>query len=219
MFKLRRSITRNTTSIFFFLLSGFLFSVSSFAQDGHALFTANCASCHAVNKKLTGPALAGVEDRWPSRDKIHDWVHNSTKVIQSNDAYAVGLFNEYNKTQMTAFPQLSTKDIDAILDYVKLEAGKATAATAGPTTNAAAPEENSDRTIVFGVLTLILAIVAFTLLYINANLKKMADDKEGVPAHEPIPFYRNKSYITIFTLVLFLIGGYLITDGAVDLFL
>jgi hypothetical protein len=121
------------------------------------------------------------------------------------------------KPKWTAFPQLSPKDIDAILDYVKLEASKAAATTAGPATSAAAPEDNSDRTIVFGVLTLILAIVAFTLLYINANLKKMADDKEGVPAHEPIPFYRNKSYITIFTLVLFLIGGYLITDGAVGL--
>ena len=44
------------------------------------------------------------------------------------------------------------------------------------------PEDDSDKTLLFGVLTLILAIVAFTLLYINANLKKMADDKEGVPA-------------------------------------
>ena len=217
MFKLRRSSPRNTVLLSFFSISCLLFSVNSFAQDGHALFTANCASCHSVNKKLTGPALAGVEDRWPSRDKIHDWVHNSAKVIQSGDQYALSLFNEYNKTQMTAFPQLSPKDIDAILDYVKLEASKAAATTAGPATSAGAPEDNSDRTIVFGVLTLILAIVAFTLLYINANLKKMADDKEGVPAHEPIPFYRNKSYITIFTLVLFLIGGYLITDGAVGL--
>ena len=216
MLKLRRSSPRNTVLLSFFSISCSLFSVTSFAQDGHALFTANCASCHAVNKKLTGPALAGVEDRWPSRDKIHDWVHNSTKVIQSNDAYAVGLFNEYNKTQMTAFPQLSTKDIDAILDYVKLEAGKASI-TPIPGPNSAAPEESSDRTIVFGVLTLILAIVAFTLLYINANLKKMVDDKEGVPSLEPIPFWRNKSYITIFTLVLFLIGGYLLTEGAVGL--
>jgi hypothetical protein len=79
--------------------------------------------------------LAGVEDRWPSRKKVHDWVHNSAKVIQSDDAYAVSLFNEYNKTQMTCISRkLSTKDIDAILDYVKLEAGKATAVTAGPPT-------------------------------------------------------------------------------------
>ena len=61
--------------------------------------------------------------------KIHDWVHNSAKVIQSGDPYAVSLFNEFNKTQMTPFPQLSDKDIDAILDYVKSAAGKATASS------------------------------------------------------------------------------------------
>ncbi len=218
MLKLRRFILLSTSIKSTFLITGFLFSIASFAQDGHALFTANCASCHKVDKKLVGPALAGVESRWPSRDKIHAWVHNSTKVIQSNDPYAVSLFNENNKTQMTAFPQLSDKDIDAILDYVKSEAGKASttaSVAAGGTTETS--EDNSDKTLLFGILTLILAIVAFTLLYINANLKKMADDKEGVPAHEPIPFWRNKSYIIIFTLVLFLIGGYFITEGAVGL--
>lgn len=196
-----------------------MFSVAGFAQDGKALFTSNCASCHAVNKKLTGPALAGVEDRWPDKAKLHAWIHNSAKVIQSGDAYAVSLFNEYNKTSMTPFPQLSDKDIDAILAFIKTEAGKATAVAATPgggNPNVAAGDE-SDKSLVFGVLTLILAIVAFTLLYINANLKKMADDKEGVPSMEPIPFYRNKTYITLFTLVLFLIGGYLITEGAVGL--
>jgi cytochrome c551/c552 len=219
MFKLRRFITLRSSIKSTFLIAGFLFSLSSFAQDGHALFTANCASCHAVNKRLTGPALAGVEDRWPNRAKIHDWVHNSTKVIQNGDPYAVSLFNEFNKTQMTPFPQLSAKDIDAILDYVKAEAGKATAvaSTPGGGTSAEAATEESDKTLIFGVLTLILAIVAFTLLYINANLKKMADDKEGVHAAEPIPFWRNKTYITLFTLVLFLVGGYLITEGAVGL--
>jgi hypothetical protein len=112
---------------------------------------------------------------------------------------------------------LSPKDIDAILDYVKSEAGKATAVAAVPAGGAATKAGDSDKTLMFGVLTLILAIVAFTLLYINANLKKMADDKEGVPALEPIPFWKNKTYIITGTLILFLIGGYLITEGAIGL--
>ena len=46
-----------------------------YAQDGAAIFQQNCASCHAVNKKLTGPALAGVEDRWSDKAKLHAWIH------------------------------------------------------------------------------------------------------------------------------------------------
>lgn len=218
MFKLRRSSIIRTPIKSIFVIAGFLFSIASFAQDGRALFQANCASCHKVNEKLVGPALAGVEDRWPSVDKIHDWVHNSTKVIQSGDPYAVSLFNEYNKMQMTAFPQLSGKDIDAILTYVKTEAGKATAAASLPgTPGTATSSDNGDKSLLFGILTLILAIVAFTLLQINANLKKMADDKEGIPAHEPISFWKNKTYITFGTLIIFLIGGYFVTEGAVGL--
>ena len=37
-----------------------LFSNNSFSQDGKALFTQNCASCHQVNKKVVGPALAEI---------------------------------------------------------------------------------------------------------------------------------------------------------------
>ncbi|MBV9963380.1 MAG: c-type cytochrome [Parafilimonas sp.] len=217
MFKLRRIISRKASVRSILFIVTILFSVASFAQDGHALFQSNCASCHAVNKKLVGPALAGVQDRWPDPNKIYDWVHNSTKVIQSGYPYAVSLFNENNKVQMTPFPQLSNKDIDAILAYVKTEAGKAPAPPTDGGGVTVTAEDNGDKTLMFGVLTLILAIVAFTLLYINANLKKMADDKEGVPAHEPIPFWRNKTYITLFTLVIFLIGGYLVTQGAIGL--
>jgi mono/diheme cytochrome c family protein len=216
MFKLRRIATIKFFSPLF-LLAGLSFFNPSSAQDGHALFMANCASCHKVDQKLVGPALAGVESRWPDRKAIHAWVHNSAAVIKSGDPYAVSLFNEYNKTPMTPFPQLSEKDIDAILDYVKTEAGKTATAATTATTGTATTQENGDKSLLFGVLTLILAIVAFTLLQINANLKKMADDKEGIPAHEPIPFWRNKTYITFITLILFLIGGYFLTQGAIGI--
>ena len=43
-------------------------------KDGMALFKANCAACHAIDRKVVGPALSGVWDRWESEDKLVEWV-------------------------------------------------------------------------------------------------------------------------------------------------
>ena len=184
------------------------------AQDGKALFQANCAACHAVNKKLTGPALAGVEDRWPDKAKLHAWIKNNAAVLKSGDKYANDLYVEYNKTAMNLFPNITDKEIDAILGYIKTVPAATTTAAANP---AEAKGGESDNTLLFGILTLILAVVALTLLQVNANLKKLADEKEGLPAIEPVPFWRNKSYIAFLTVVLFIVGGYLTSKGAMAL--
>ena len=187
------------------------------AQDGKALFQANCASCHAVNKKLTGPALAGVEDRWPDKAKLHAWIKNNAAVLKSGDKYANDLFVENNKIAMTQFPNITDKEIDAILGYIKTVPAAGATAAAGAANPAEAKGAESDNTLLFGILTLILAVVALTLLQVNANLKKLADKKEGLPAIEPVPFWRNKSYIAFLTVVLFIVGGYLTSKGAMAL--
>lgn len=88
------------------------------AVVGEALFKANCSSCHnASDKKSTGPGLLGVRDRIPSRQWGYDWVHNSSALIASGDMYANKIFNDYNHSTQTLFPQLKNEDIDAILDY------------------------------------------------------------------------------------------------------
>ena len=208
-----KSITKKLTFIAALSFT-VLFSNNSFSQDGKALFSQNCASCHAVNKQLTGPALAGVEDRWPDKAMLHAWIKNNQQVIKSGYPYAVNLYNSFNKTAMNLFPNLTDKEIDAILAYIKsVPAGPApTAPTPG-----GEPAESSDNTLLFGILTLILAIVAFVLLQVNANLKKLADDREGVPAMEPVPVWRNKIYIMFGTLVLFMVGGYYTVMGAIGL--
>ncbi|MFY0252840.1 c-type cytochrome [Chitinophaga sp. 30R24] len=186
---------------------------------GKALFQTNCASCHNVHKRLTGPALAGVEDRWPDKKLLHQWIHNSPAVLASGDKYANDLFNEYNKTQMTTFPQLSDGDIEDILAYVSVEAKNTGASTAS--TNPAAPaaegEKGSDNSLLFGIITLVLAVVALILMQINSNLNKLAGDKEGVPTPDPVPFYKNKAYLALVILVLFMVGGYFTINGAVGL--
>jgi mono/diheme cytochrome c family protein len=186
------------------------------AQDGKALFSANCASCHAVNKKLTGPALAGVEDRWPEKKNLYAWIKNSAAFLKTGDAYANNLYNEYNKVAMNQFPGLSDADIDAILAYIKTVPAPGAAPAGGAAAGATAPAE-SDNSLVFGILSLILAVVAIILLQVNNNLKKLSDEKLGVTPETPVPFYRNKRYIAFTAILLFVLGGYFTTVGAMNL--
>ncbi len=210
---LPRPIAKTSLTALFFLLSVCL-SVAVNAQDGKALFSANCASCHAVHKKATGPALAGVEDRWPNKEHLYAWIRNSAAFLKTGDAYANNLYNEYNKTAMNAFPNLKTEEIDAILAYIKSVPAPGAGAAAGAVDPAAEKGVEGDNTLLFGVLTLILAVVAFIMLQVNANLKRLTDEKTGQPVLEPIPAWRNKSYIAMVTIVLFVIGGYLTSKGA-----
>jgi mono/diheme cytochrome c family protein len=200
----------------FFLL---IFSTGNkvYAQDGAAIFQQNCASCHAINKDLTGPRLAGFESRgpWADRKQLYAWIHNPAKFMQ-NDPYTQGLKQQYGGAMMTAFPQLTDKEIDAIVTYINKAAAAAPPPVNGQVADGVVADE-SDSSILYGILTLILGVIALIMLQVNANLKKLADDKEGMPAQEPIPFYRNKSYITLFTLILFVIGGYFVVKGAIHL--
>ena len=185
------------------------------AQDGKALFSANCASCHAVNKKLTGPALAGVEDRWPDKQNLYAWIKNSAAFLKTGDPYATNLYNEYNKVAMNNFPGLSDADIDAILAYIKTVPAPGAAPAGGAAVGAPAPE--SDNALVFGILSLVLAVLAIILMQVNSNLKKLSDDKLGVTPQAPIPFYRNKRYIAFTAILVFVLGGYYTTVGAMNL--
>jgi mono/diheme cytochrome c family protein len=211
-----RSIAKHlfVATLFFSLLS---LTNNANAQDGKALFQSNCASCHGLFKDLTGPALAGVDQRWPSRELLHLWVKNWNKAVATGDPYAVKIQN-WSAAAMNSFESLPDKDIDAILDYIKTEGDKGPPKPAGAAggTGAAATGE-SDSALLYGILTLILAVIALVLLQVNSNLRKLADDKEGIPSADPIPFYRNKTYITLLTLVLFVVAGYFLSQWAIGL--
>jgi len=113
---------------------------------------------------------------------------------------------------MTAFEgALDDKQIDAILDYVKNWKPAAPVAVTG------APQVEGDSTLLFGVLSLILAVIALILLQVNSNLRKLSNDKTGIESDMPIPFYKNRTYIAFAAVVLFLVGGYLTTKGAIGL--
>jgi mono/diheme cytochrome c family protein len=152
---------------------------------GEALFTANCKTCHKVHQKLVGPALADVYNRAPSIDWIKSFIKNSQAVIASGDDYAVKLYNEYNKTQMTAFTSFKDEQIMQLLAYIKAETDKGPeVAIVKPTTG---PDGNGEggagipssylNAIVIG-LVLILVLLVVILGFLVSALKRFLDTKE-----------------------------------------
>jgi cytochrome c551/c552 len=200
---------------FFGLFLAFLFSFQqqAFAADGEALFKANCANCHKPDADYTGPALKGWSTRVPDAEWIYKWVANPAQMIAS-DAYAKSLFEKWKPTVMTAFANLKKDEVDAIMKYVDDYTPPATAATAS---GQAGPGGGDDNTMFYGILTMILALVGFILLQVNSNLRKLSDEKEGIHRGEPVPFYRNKTYIMLVILILFIVGGYNTVNSAINL--
>lgn len=92
-------------------------------QHGKELFLTNCASCHTMKMDMVGPPMEGVEQRWSDKNKLYAFIRNAPEVIEK-DKYAHDLWMKYNQTAMTPFPDLTDEDIDAILEYVRVETGK-----------------------------------------------------------------------------------------------
>jgi hypothetical protein len=113
---------------------------------------------------------------------------------------------------MTAFPELKKEEVDAIMKYVD---DYKPPVKQGPAGGGEAPE--TDNSLLYGILTLVLAVVAFILLQVNSNLRKLTDEKEGIYRGEPVPFYRNKTYLMMAILVLFGIGGYMTMNAAIGM--
>ncbi|MGN6531479.1 MAG: c-type cytochrome [Ginsengibacter sp.] len=201
-----------------FVVVVFLTLVSSqqsvYAADGEALFKANCASCHKPLDAYVGPPLKGAREREPEKGWVYKWIANTTSMVQT-DPYAKKLMQEHGGIVMTAFPDLSHADIDAILDWA--DKYEAPGAPKNGAPGAATEAPKSDNSVLYGLLTLILAIVALILLQVNSNLKKLTDEKEGQKSPAPVPFYRNKAYLLLLTIILFVFAGYWLVEGAMGL--
>lgn len=196
--------------LFFLLFSGITIN----AQDGRALFIAKCASCHAMDRVLTGPALFGVVERWGG-DKVmlKEWIRNSEKLIKSGYPRAVEI-STFSPTAMTPF-DIPDAEIDAIIKYI--EEWKPPVIENGTNGGPQKGSGGQSGAIIFGIISLIMAIIALILMQVNSNLRKLSADAEGVMHPEPVPFYKNKTYITLFSIVLFVVGGFYVTKGAIGL--
>jgi cytochrome c551/c552 len=207
-----------TSKLTLFLLSLLVFSaIHVSAQDGKALYTSKCASCHHPLKEGTGPALGGLEDRhkWADHKELLAWINNPGAYM-SKDPYTQGLKAKYG-SMMTGFPDLTLPEVDAIVTYINNTVAAANKPKDTGETGAAEKSGGNQNAIIFGVISLILAIIALILMQVNSNLKKMSDDVEGIRRPEPVPFYKNKVYIAMAAVLFFIVGGYYVTKGAIGL--
>lgn len=210
MSKISKASLHIITSFLFLFVAGF---TQVQAQDGKALFNANCASCHKIDKDLTGPALLDVEKRWPSKDLLKTWIKNWPDAVKTGDPYAVKI-KDWSPAAMTSFNSLQDADIEAILTYIR----DWKPATPAPVPGAdPAAKTEGDNSLLFGVITLVLALIGLILLQVNSNLRKLADEKDGLPVAASVPFYKNKTYIALVTVLLFVVAGVYISKGAVGL--
>ncbi|MDA8761944.1 c-type cytochrome [Flavobacteriaceae bacterium] len=178
---LHKRLTTLLLKSFTFLLL-FSLSFSAMAQDavdvarqkeGRKLYNNLCASCHKLDRKLIGPALAGVTER-RENDWLKAWIKNNAALRASGDRDAIAIFNEYNGSVMSAFPQLSDAQIDDILYYT--EVGNPKPVLAPGAVVSSGNQKEAPEWLIY-----ILAAIIVSAFLIIAALLKTISELKGAP--------------------------------------
>jgi len=165
-----------------------LFAVTTLhAQDvkeGEKIFKSKCTSCHAIDRKVVGPALKGVPDT-KSEEWLIKWIRNSQALIATGDAEAVKIFEEYNKSVMTSFTDLSDDQIKSVIAFIKdasVEKPK------DPSKDgAAAKDDNASMFMILGLIAVVvLAVVVIVVLnrVIRTLENVIAKNQEAIAAQQ-----------------------------------
>lgn len=213
------------------IFSALLFALiitPSLAQDAEAsgdlvagkqLFNQNCAACHALNRKMTGPALANVEqrlyeDEGLGKEWLYAWIKNPAGMISAGDDYANRIYNEYNKAAMTAFPTLSNADIDNILAYTAAPPPAVPVVATAIQAVAVSGENSTTNDLVLAVLTFVLIVLTAMLYLVNKTLRQIAK-ANGVEIQErakrtPVwkAFVQNQFLVFVSVIVLLFASAY-----------
>jgi cytochrome c551/c552 len=149
-------------------------------EEGKTIFLSRCAACHNVNKAMTGPALAGVDQR-RSLEWITKFVHSSQSLIKSGDKDATALYEQFNRVPMPDHPDLTSENIKNIMEYIKSEAkptdeNKGPFAKPGKLTTPYKPL-NLQKNYLFFIVYLAAVTMLISILLFAVKVKAVQRDK------------------------------------------
>lgn len=212
-------IHRNST--FRILSIGFLLllttSTSLFAQDadpakGKSLFNTHCAACHNLDRKMTGPALRGVGDKYDT-EWLYSWIKNSSAMVRAGDPQAVAIFNEYNGSVMTAFPQLSDADVDDIIAYT-MEPKKEPEIIATASGMPSDGGSGISNELILWALILVFGLLVIMLFLVNKTLRKIAAanglEVAKAESEKRLPLWKafaQNQFLVLVTSIFFLLAS------------
>ncbi len=194
--------------LFFILLNSFSAHAQS-VEEGEKLYKANCTACHMIDKKLIGPALEGVNDKY-SEEWLIKWIKNSAEMIASGDPQAVAIYEEYNKSPMTSFLHFSDEDVVNILAYIEAAPSmvEAVAASSAGGSVSAIEDNTTDYILLTFFLTLLLLIAG---LWKVKNMLKTAANESPKDLVESIisivSAYLERTPLVVLTVLLLAVGG------------
>jgi mono/diheme cytochrome c family protein len=191
------------------------------ATAGSEVFKANCVSCHAMDNKLLGPALAGVHTR-RSEEWLMKWIRNNEKLRASGDKDAVAIYNEYGGASMNIFENLSDDQIKSVISYFKEYVPPVKAKGPGGETPTANKFYNDATLYILLFLIVILCFVLIILRRTKNSLRNSVKEMEAATNPEEqatagtskMAYWRKRINPTIFKLTIgVIVLGALATYG------
>ena len=146
----------------------FLIGIFGYSQDyakGKQLFNTHCAACHKMDKKLVGPPLQDVVEL-QGRDWTKEWIYNSKALIDSGDAHAVEIWEEYNRAAMPAYNFLPDEELEDIVEYLaqyKTKKAEAAAVIAPVAADGGQVIVNNTPTPIYIYILLIICLIIVTV--------------------------------------------------------
>ena len=206
---------KHVTKLFFSLLIFVSFSsTAQSVEEGEALFKANCTSCHMIDKKMIGPALRGVNDKY-SEEWLIKWIKNSAELIASGDAQAIAIYEEYNQSPMNSFTYLSDDDVRNILAYIEEAPEKvAVASTAGVGVGAELVAASNPKTRFYIQLAISIILLLFVAgLWRVKNMLKEAAKEEKQDLFQSFSsiatsYLESKPLVVLSVVVLLIFGAH-----------